>query len=83
VDGGKTWKDGVPEGYTEEDLLAPSDDAMRIEATDEFEGLSLSVRISDAGTEYSVDDGKTWTTEVPEGVTVDNSEISGASTDES
>jgi hypothetical protein len=47
-----------------------ADDAIRIVANDEFEGSSLSVRASDDGIEYSVDGDKTWTTEVPEGVTV-------------
>ncbi|MDR0851076.1 MAG: hypothetical protein LBN36_01140, partial [Clostridiales Family XIII bacterium] len=59
------------------------EDAIRIEANDEFEGSSLSVRTSDAGIEYSVDDGKTWATKAPEGVTVDDSGTSGATTDES
>jgi hypothetical protein len=83
VDGGKTWKDGVPEGYTEEELLTPPEDAIRIEANGEFKGPSLSVRTSETGTEYSVDGGKTWTSEVPEGVTVDDSGVSGDIADDS
>jgi hypothetical protein len=73
----------VKPGYTEEELSTLPYDAIRIEATGEFEGSSLSVRTSEAGIEYSVDGGKTWTAEVPEGVTVDESGAGGAAADES
>jgi hypothetical protein len=73
----------VKPGYTEEELSTLPEDAIRVEATGDFEGSSLSVRTSEAGTEYSVDGGKTWTAEVPDGVTVDESGTGEAPADDS
>lgn len=68
TDGGENWTETAPEGLVEAPIEygeLPDPDTLP-------EGsFSVSVRLDEDGTpSYSTDGGKTWSKEVPEGVTI-------------
>ncbi|APM40220.1 sialidase family protein [Clostridium kluyveri] len=72
TDGGKTWSGKAPEGVTvneDKDSTGGVLKGLSLEGDTKGKG-GLAVKVENGVRSYSTDGGKTWSKEVPKGVTV-------------
>ncbi|BAH07707.1 sialidase family protein [Clostridium kluyveri] len=70
TDGGKTWSGKAPEGVNINEAKDGTGGNLEDLSLGGINGESLAVKVENGVRSYSTDGGKTWSKEVPKGVTV-------------
>jgi len=70
TDGGKTWSGKAPEGVTIDEAKDSTGGDLKGLSFEGTNGGGLAVRMENGVRSYSTDGGKTWSKDVPKGVTI-------------